>query len=530
MPYGEILRLIAALAAVEGRPEATRALVERIGARALYVLVPHPDVPDRLIPAPGFASTVPGGTGWRELMARSQQLATRSLDVAWPGSADEARAVAYTYKDIVFVVVGHDEPRDDLANAFETVAPLVAAMLTRERELFVLRGELAIAHETTQRANALATAVEYARAEAERATRVKDEFLAMLGHELRNPLAPIVTALQMLKLEGQQTRIHDILERQVSHMLRLVDDLLDVSRITRGKIELRRAAIELGDVVARAMEQVRPMLEAKRNQLVLDVPMRGLVVDGDPARLAQVVANLVTNAAKYSDGGTKIEVRAERAGGVVRLSVEDQGIGLAPEMLDRVFDQFVQVPQASDRAAGGLGLGLAIVRSLVKMHGGSVRAFSEGLGKGCTFTVELPAIDQPAILHDASAITATATTADTSVLIVDDNHDAAELLGQILESFGYAVRIAHDGPEALAVAPHFRPAVALLDIGLPVMDGYELGRALRAKLPDIHLVAITGYGQVNDRERALNAGFQAHLIKPVSIGNVTETLDKLLQR
>lgn len=531
MNHDETLRLIAALADAGSRNDVLRALIGHLRARAIYVFTCHPDAPERLIPATGFAPSLPSSRGWRELLARCVKPGPYTGLVAFPTAQETASAVAYAYSGFVFTIVGHAEVDRELDHKLAVLAPLFAAMLEREQQLGVLRGELAVARDATQRASALATALDLARAEAERATRVKDEFLAILGHELRNPLAPIVTALQLLRMEGRESRIYDMLDRQVSHLLRLVDDLLDVSRITRGKAELRKAHIEIHSAVQRGLEIARPLLENKRMTVVVDVPERGLRTHADPARIAQVLANLLTNAAKYSDPEKHIRVRAERAGSFVRITIEDQGIGLAADMLERVFDQFVQVPQASDRAAGGLGLGLAIVRSLVTLHGGSVRALSEGVGHGSAFVVELP-FDETAAEAEAAAPAITKATADqeTPVLIVDDNRDAAEMLGQILESFGYQVRLAHDGPEALETVNDYKPSVALLDIGLPIMDGYELARALRSSLPNVRLVAVTGYGQAGDRERAINAGFDAHLVKPVSIGSVTETLDKLLHR
>ena len=263
---------------------------------------------------------------------------------------------------------------------------------------------------------------------------------------------------------------------------------------------------------------------------MIEVPSRGLAVHGDPARLAQVVSNLITNAAKYSDAQSPIRIHAERVGADVRIAVEDQGIGIEPGYLDRVFEQFVQIPQGLDRSAGGLGLGLAIVRSLVAMHGGTVRAFSEGPGRGSRLVVELPvATATPEVAATpAPAAEQAVDTATASVLIVDDNCDAAELLRDALLSFGYAVEAVYSSPEALALLERFTPDIALLDIGLPVMDGYELAGALRTRLPATRLVAVTGYGQPSDRERARDAGFAAHLVKPVSIASVIETLRALL--
>ena len=416
---------------------------------------------------------------------------------------------------VCFVFVGA-RPPSQIQDSVQSMAPLVAAMLRAEAHQVRARAEL----DTT-------------REEAERAMRVKDEFLAMLGHELRNPLAPIVTALQMLRLEGVQARALGVLERQVAHVLRLVDDLLDVSRITRGKIALQREALEIATAVTRAVEMSRPILEQRRSDLRLEVPDQGLLVHGDPARLGQVISNLLTNAAKYSDPATRILVRAERAGPHVRVTVQDQGIGIDPPDLDRVFEQFVQTRQGIDRAEGGLGLGLAIVRSLVTMHEGTVRVFSEGRGRGSSFVVDLPvcgpgvvaAVPRGPVVSPASA----PMTRMVSVLVVDDNLDAGELLGEVLTEYGYRVCFASSGPRALEALASFTPDAAVLDIGLPVMDGYELARRLREQLPDIRLVALTGYGQPNDRDRAREAGFDVHLVKPVSIEGVTQALERLLR-
>jgi signal transduction histidine kinase len=379
------------------------------------------------------------------------------------------------------------------------------------------------------------TELSRARREAEVASRAKDEFLAMLGHELRNPLAPILTALQLLKLRGVEAAEKErrVIERQVRHLVTLVDDLLDVSRITRGKVQLRIAPTELSAVVAKAIETASPLLEQNHHELQVDVPRRGLLVEADLERLAQVISNLLTNAAKYTNPGGRVTVRGEVDGGMVALSVTDTGIGIEPEMIGRVFDLFVQEPQAIDRAHGGLGLGLAIVRSLVQMHGGTVAAASAGRGQGTTFTVRLPLsrVTAPAHEPEAAPPEAAIVPGRRRVLVVDDNEDAAAMLAEALTAYGYVVRCAHDAPAGLEVADKFRPDVALLDIGLPVMDGYELARRFHAddRLRPTQLVAVTGYGQEQDRARSLDAGFAAHVVKPVDLEHLRALLDDLAQ-
>ena len=365
---------------------------------------------------------------------------------------------------------------------------------------------------------------------AEAANRAKDEFLAMLGHELRNPLAPILTALQLVKLRGIDAveRERAVIERQVVHLVGLVDDLLDVSRITRGRIDLHRDRVELADTVARGIELVSPLLEQQRHTLNVDVP-RGLVVDGDHVRLAQVVTNLLTNAAKYTEPGGEIRIRAERDSDHVVLRVSDTGIGIDEAMLPRIFDLFVQQPQTLARSQGGLGLGLAIVRSLVALHGGTVSASSRGKGTGSEFTVRLPLAQEASAAVAAPLQTAEPGPSGARVLVVDDNEDAAAMLGTLLGIYGYDVKVAFDAPSALAEAEAFRPQFALLDIGLPVMDGFELARQIhqRPHLAQTKLVAVTGYGQAADRKASDAAGFSAHLVKPVDAKELRRLLQSL---
>jgi signal transduction histidine kinase/CheY-like chemotaxis protein len=411
-----------------------------------------------------------------------------------------------------------------LVTVLNATEPLRAALRVEELEL---RERLLSEREQ------LLTSERHARAEAEAANLAKDEFLAMLGHELRNPLSPILTALQLMRLRGDESREQAVIERQVGHLVRLVDDLLDVSRITRGKIELRKEPVELGSVVTRAIEIASPLFERRNQRVELAVPETGLLVDADSDRLAQVVANLLTNSSKYSHVGAHIWVSAQALDGRVWLRVRDEGIGIAPDMLHAVFTAFVQHRQSLDRASGGLGLGLAIVQSLVTLHGGHVEARSAGVGKGSEFITDLPlspslhrasqpppAAHKP-VVHDAQPPKL------VPVLVVDDNEDAADILAETLTRLGYDARVAHDGPSALELIETFQPSVALLDIGLPVMDGYELAQRLLS-LPRhkdrLRLIAVTGYGQPTDRQRSEQAGFSAHLVKPVSIEQVLEAV------
>jgi signal transduction histidine kinase len=404
---------------------------------------------------------------------------------------------------------------------------------TEDRELTLTLGSLAAAALERVR---LYHEAQAAREIAEAASQAKDEFLAMLGHELRNPLAPIATALQLMDMRhgdiARQERA--VIARQVSHLTRLVGDLLDISRITRGKIDLHRAPIEAARLVATAVERVSPLLEERQHVLEIDVPAEGLVVDGDEDRLSQVLTNLLTNAARYTDRGGRIAVRGQKIGHAVEIAVRDNGMGIDPQLLPRVFDLFVQGARTIDRRDGGLGLGLVLVKRLVELHGGTVAAHSEGSGRGSVFTVRLPlaAPDgaagapkpdsgrMPALAQPGQAV---------RVLVVDDNQDAALLTLQALEAHGYQARIAFDGPAAIKEARAFQPDVALLDIGLPVMDGYETARQLRRQPGGeaLKLVALTGYGQESDRQRSREAGFDEHLTKPVSLGRLIAAVARL---
>jgi signal transduction histidine kinase/ActR/RegA family two-component response regulator len=539
----ETIKLVAALSDATERNDAAAALAARIGAEALFLFVEDEEV-DALLPAPGLPQTTSGGPEWRALLKDARDPGVHRGTVAYPSAKRIAPAVACSGSAVTLVFVGTD--CDPLG--IETVClmlPLLGSTLRAEHAVVAARGELNVAREDARHAGALAKALDSARADLERqaksldeargraeeATRAKDEFLAMLGHELRNPLAPMVTALQILRTKGIVSREHEILERQVMQQMRLVDDLLDVSRIARGKVELRKERFELATVVARAVEIASPLLERKRQVLTVDVAPDGLPLEGDSDRLAQVFSNLLTNAAKYSDENTRVTFTAEGRDGSAIVRVKDEGYGIEPQMLDAIFETFTQQRQSMDRSQGGLGLGLAIVRNLVTLHGGTVVARSEGRGRGSEFIVSLPlnltaaANVQPA--EDEGLATAASTSPAGRVLIVDDNEDAAEMLSEALTEFGYVVRTAPDGPSALVAAEEFLPQIALLDIGLPVMDGYELCQRMRSAHASgsLRLVALTGYGQASDKARSRDAGFDAHLVKPVDLRKLQRLLE-----
>jgi PAS domain S-box-containing protein len=359
------------------------------------------------------------------------------------------------------------------------------------------------------------------------ADRRKDEFLAMLAHELRNPLAPILNAAQVLRVRAEGdpllVRPTELIERQTRQMARLVDDLLDVSRVTRGRIDLRKSPVELAALVEEAVQACTSIIDRRGQELSIALPPHPVWLHADSGRLVQSLCNLLTNAAKYSERGGRIELHAREEAGEVVISVRDEGRGIPPEVLPHVFDLFVQADRALDRAEGGLGIGLTLVRSLVEMHGGSVAVASEGDGRGSEFTVRLPRLadrgePRPGLPEaEAAALAAAPRPILRRVLVVDDNLDAAQSAAELVGLWGHEARVAHDGPAALVLASRFRPDVVLLDIGLPGMDGYEVARLIRAAAGGeaLLLVAVTGYGQAEDRQRALAHGFDLHLTKPV---------------
>jgi PAS domain S-box-containing protein len=366
------------------------------------------------------------------------------------------------------------------------------------------------------------------------ANRRKDEFLATLAHELRNPLASIRNGLLLMKLaEGDSETIEGaraVLDRQLAQMVRLVDDLLDVSRITRGKIDLRRERIDLASIIRQAVETSRPAIESAKQKLTVALAPEPVFLDGDPVRLVQVFSNLLNNSCKYSEPEGCISVAAERQGNDVLVSVRDMGIGILPEMLPKIFDMFMQIDRSIERSEGGLGIGLTLVKRFVELHNGSVSASSEGPGRGCEFVVRLPVATKDPTPSPELACGEPQLTTGRRILVVDDNRDAASSLAMLLKIAGNETQTAHDGLDALKAAVAFRPDVVLLDIGLPGLNGYEVARKIRAQPwgNTLVLVALTGWGQDEDRRKSREAGFNGHMVKPVDHAALAKLLTDLL--
>jgi CheY-like chemotaxis protein/two-component sensor histidine kinase len=359
--------------------------------------------------------------------------------------------------------------------------------------------------------------------------RRKDELLSVLSHELRNPLAPIRSAVFLLDRADPGSdgarRAREVIARQVGHLARLIDDLLDVSRIARGRIELRRSRVDLTELVRRAADDHRGVLGASGVELDVSLPTDAVAVDGDSTRLAQVLGSLLQNSAKFTGSGGRVTLSLSVEDGSAKVRVTDTGAGIEPALVGQVFEPFVQAERTLARTRGGLGLGLALVKGLVELHGGSVSARSDGPGAGAEFTVTLPLAGAAAPDH-AAAVERPPATPARRVLVVDDNVDAAASLSDLVSHFGHTVEVVHDGPAAVARMREVRPDIVLCDIGLPGMDGYEVARAVRADagLRDVRLVAVSGYAQAEDRERAARAGFDAHVAKPADPSTIARLL------
>jgi signal transduction histidine kinase/CheY-like chemotaxis protein len=552
-PRSEKLLRVAALTDAARRQEAARELASFLGADDLLVFSPDPEL-DILLPAPGFPQTLPAGLSWQTLLRECISLGQTAGRLRCPYSGREKTALALAGADGSVLVLLGGTPRQEEVAEVQTLLPLLSAAFRGERIALTAAGHARVAEEAADRAEALAESLDVLRRElgaaltkanaaaaenarlydeVREADRRKDEFLAMLAHELRNPLAPVRNALQIMKsFKGDEVvleQARQMAERQVHHLTRLVDDLMDVSRITRGKIRLRKRSVELATVLAGAVETSRPLIEARRHELTVALPSEIVRLDADPTRLGQVLTNLLNNAAKYTDEGGKIELTARREGGEVAIAIRDNGVGIPAEMLPKVFDLFTQVDRSLDRAQGGLGIGLTLVRRLVEMHDGSVRAFSSGPGRGSEFVVRLPIAEEMPALAPADSGEEDKISVGPPrrrILVVDDNVDAARSLAWLLQYLGQEVYLAHDGVTALEAARAHVPEIVLLDIGLPRIDGYEVARRLRRdeSLEGVLLVAMTGYGQEEDRRRAYEAGFDRHLIKPIDPDGLAELL------
>lgn len=429
-----------------------------------------------------------------------------------PSTIDQARTAGRVWAFVTLPLVSNNR-----TIAVLTFSYAAEHTFTDEERRFL--GALVHACEQALERGQLFIAEAEARRSAEELSKRKDEFLAMLSHELRNPLAAMIAALDLIKMRDQTlSRELAVLDRQSRHLVNIVDDLVDVSRITRGMITLRREAVPLAEAVAYAMDTARPLIDQRAHEVSLGIP-RGLHLDADRGRLGQVLANLLVNAAKYTPAKGRIEVTADLDGSFVRIVIRDNGRGILRTLLPSLFDVFVQGERSPARSEGGLGIGLALVRTLAELHGGTVAAHSDGPGMGSTFTLRWPKASDKSPTAQTPALASPQTGRSLRVLVVDDNVDAAELLAALLISMGYEVAVANDAKLALAMAADFRADVALLDIGLPVIDGYMLAERLRLvpSCANTLFIAISGYGQPEDRERSKRSGFAHHLVKPVPI-------------
>ncbi len=489
--------------------EVVQAILDRTGIVTLLCATPQQaaaeiDLGTGALLLTDSALAPPGGAQILEALLR--QPAWSDLPVLLLGSAEVPPEVARVVDRMTNVtLLERPAPTRSLVSAIHS------ALRARQRQ-FQLRDHL--------------VALQEAQEALRQSDRRKDEFLAMLAHELRNPLAPIRTASELLPhiVPGGDARVDStlrVVKRQVGQLARLVDDLLDVSRITQGRIQLQRDVLDLAAVLAQALESVEPLMAEKNHTLLRPAHLPTLHVLGDRARLVQCISNVLGNAAKYTDTGGTIEVGLSQEAGQAVVTVQDDGIGMSDELLPTIFDLFVQSERSLDRAQGGLGIGLSVVRRLVEMHEGSVSASSAGPGRGSRFLIRLPLVDAPVAQADREAAPAMP---PRRLLVVDDNRDAADSLSMLLRLHGHAVQVAYDGEAALAMPDAICADLVLLDIGLPGMSGYEVARRLRGAGTTARLVALTGYGQPEDVVQANAAGFDAHLVKPVEFEQLLEVI------
>lgn len=522
---GPLRSLVDALGETGSRAEAAHGLAQACGARGLLLFVRDPDV-GLFVPAPGMPKTIRAAVQWQRLLRScTDACSAAELDV----DGRQIHACVRVTGECAFVL--YADAVCEFPLELQEALPMLAAAMRAQSALSLERASAAQARAAAEQAHELALALDAARASAAQMNRQlqteheqKDQFLAMLAHELRNPLAPMTTATELLRrfnlpqADPRTARQVDILRRQLQQLTHLVDDLLDVSRVSRGLIELRRETLTLAGVLSAAVDSSRPLMEGRGHVLkVLPIDPE-IHVDADAVRLTQVFANLLNNAAKYTAPGGYIQLQVAARGEQVEVRVTDNGAGIPHEMLTSIFDLFTQVPGSLDRAPGGLGIGLTLARTLVEMHDGRIHAESDGPGKGSTFVVSLP-LAQPVRAPEPATAELPPLPAAGKVMIVDDNIDAATTLAEVLHLLGAQTVIARDGAQALALTQEGAlPQLVLLDIGLPGMDGYEIAREWRRRFgKGTQLVALTGYGSAEDRRRTAQAGFDAHLVKPVAI-------------
>jgi signal transduction histidine kinase len=529
------------LAQIANRQEAARELASLLGVDAVLVLVRDPEL-RVLLPAPGFPQTLRGGREWRAFQQQCGEPGVHRGPGASPITGAPASLVAHTCADGTTLVLAGGTPDERLLAEVVEALPLLSALLLAEYAALRAKGEAAVARDASRHANDLAAALEAARVDVQRALREtaelnarlrevdrrKDEFLAMLAHELRNPMAAISSALGIMRLKRDEAdavdRARVIIERQSQQLGRLVDDLLDVARFTQGKIVLRLAPVDVKEIARRAIDTTAPLVTEKGHTLHVKLNPAPVWAMADATRLEQMITNLLTNAAKYTDPQGRIDLEIRDDDGQVLVRVTDSGIGIAPDMLEHVFEPFVQIGPTLERSHGGMGIGLTLVQRLADLHGGRAEVDSV-LGHGSTFSIRIPAIVDHVGPGEAVPTQSTAPVA-RRVLVVDDNVDSAEMVAELVTAWGHETQLAADGLAAIEIAATFRPDVVFLDIGLPGLDGYEVARRLRA-MPATsasRIVAVSGYGTAEDRKKTADAGFDAHLTKPVDLA----ALERLL--
>lgn len=544
------LSLIVRLGDSSQRAKAARLLAGQFDAEDLTIFIPDAEtgVP---IPAVGFPQTLPDGRLWRSFIGKCQEQTIASDQLRYPGFDKKINVTGVFAQGPVLVLLG-GTPSIKEDDELLVLMPLIVSSCHGESIAQTAQAHAALAREKAENARALAESLDHARRdlgqallearEAQKALKQadirKDEFLAILAHELRNPLAPISNALQLLKLSesnpGVVANVRTVIETQVSHMVRLIDDLMDVSRITTRKIILRKEPVELADIVRQALDSVAPLLEENCHTLNVHLPSEAVWLEADSTRLTQVFINLLNNAAKYTDTGGHISIMAtlESDGREIVISISDNGIGIAASMLETIFETFSQVDSSLERTRGGLGVGLTLVKNLVEMHGGSVTANSDGVGCGSTFLLRLPTclnykatVQASRVIHEPYP----GGVKSHRILIVDDNRESADTLGWLLRELGHQVELTYDSATAIEKARRYHPNIIFLDIGLPDINGYRVCQLMRddSAIADAVYVAQTGWGQDKDRQRAFAAGFDHHLVKPIDMVVLKELLDRV---